>query len=113
MKPTIGRIVHYYEGDGEAVESSIAHNVTGLTWEAKSAFINEFGAQASGVNGSRWHPAIITQVWGDDRVNLTVFFGDGTIAARSSASRLPDEVFAEGVHCVNSGWRWPEVSRAA
>jgi hypothetical protein len=107
MKPTIGRMVHYYEGDLEAVDSSWPHKA-GLPWDEKSKFVAEHGASAAGVNGSRYHPAIITQVWGDDCVNLTVFFGDGTISARSSSSRLPDEAFAEGLHCVNSGWRWPQ-----
>lgn len=112
MKPTIGRIVHYYEGDFEAVTSSMPHLVNS-SWEELSAFVQEHGASAQGVNGSRYHPAIITQVWGDDCVNLTVFFGDGNVYPRSSAVRLPDEAFADGVHCVNSGWYWPEVSRAA
>jgi hypothetical protein len=112
MKATIGRIVHYYEGDFEAIDGSRFGKID-LTYEERSKLLLEHGAKAQGVNGSRWHPAIITQVWGDDCVNLTVFFGDGQIAARSSACRLPDELFANGVHCANSGWRWPEVPRAA
>jgi len=84
MRPTIGRIVHYYEGDSEAG-----------------------GRHGSGTNGTRFHPAVITRVWSDTCVNLTVFFDGAAIGNRTSTSELPDAVFAEDVHCTNSGWRWP------
>lgn len=84
QKPTIGRIVHYYEGDHEA------------------------GSGGRGTNGHRDHAAIITAVWGDNCVNLTVFFDAKAPEPRTSACLLPDSVFADGVHCTNSGWRWPQ-----
>lgn len=86
MNTTIGRIVHYYEGDFEPSTGS---------------------ATASGTNGTRWHPAIITRVWTDDCVNLIIFFDATSPQVRTSMNRLPDEVFADGMHCTNSGWRWP------
>lgn len=89
-KASIGRIVHYYQGD---YENPVAGSPKGAGW--------------AGTNGTRWHPAVITRVWTDDCVNLLVFLdGHGEIV-RTSMCRLPDEVFAEDVHCANSGWRWP------
>ena len=88
-KPSIGRIVRYYEGDAEAP-------------------LGQQNRYWSGTNGTRYHPAIITRVWSDDCVNLTIFLDHNGVVMRSSAVRLPDEVFADDVHCSNSGWRWPE-----
>lgn len=89
MKPSIGRIVHYYEGDHEAPQG--------------------FGSPEHwpGTNGHRVHPAIITAVWSDSCVNLTVFLDAKVPEVRTSSCLLPDAVFAEGVHCTNSGWYWP------
>ena len=87
---TICRIVHYYQGDHEAP--------TGYS----------DNASWSGTNGTRFHPAMITRVWTDDCVNLIVFFDATAPKVMCSMTRLPDEVFAEGMHCTNSGWRWPE-----
>lgn len=86
-KASIGRIVHYYQGDYECDPPT---------------------NQGNGTNGTRYHPAMITRVWTDDCVNLHVFFDGDLSVARTSMSRLPDEVFTEGLHCTNSGWRWPE-----
>jgi hypothetical protein len=87
MTPTLGRIVLYHEGD----------------WEGPSGASMEW----RGTNGHREHPAIITGVWSDTCVNLMVFFDAKAPAVRTSMLLLPDSVFAEGVHCSNSGWRWP------
>jgi hypothetical protein len=88
-KASIGRIVHYYQGDYEA---------------------DSYGSKERwpGTNGTRFHPAIITRVFTDDCVNLVVFIDGKGQEVRTSMTRLPDEVFAEGMHCTNSGWRWPE-----
>lgn len=86
----IGRIVHYYEGD----------------WEAPCG--NSNPAQWSGTNGTRWHPAMITRVWTNECVNLVVFKDASAPIVMTSQTLLPDEVFADGVHCTNNGWRWPE-----
>lgn len=90
-KATIGRIVHYYEGD----------------WEAPKHYSEAQQKGWSGSNGTRIHPAMITRVWSDNCVNLQVFFDAGAPQQRTSMSLLPDEVFAEEMHCTNSGWRWP------
>jgi hypothetical protein len=89
--PTIGRIVHYYQGD----------------FEAPSNYSDAQRHAWTGTNGTRVHPAMITHVHTDSCVNLMVFWDAGTPAARTSMTVLPDEVFAEGMHCTNSGWRWP------
>lgn len=91
-KATVGRIVHYYQGDYEAGQAY--HGADMSTW--------------SGTNGTRIHPAIITHVHTDDCVNLIVFLDATGQQVKTSMTRLPDEVFAEGMHCTNSGWRWPE-----
>ena len=89
-KASIGRIVHYYQGDYECPGGggSSEH------W--------------AGTNGTRSHPAIITRVWTDDCVNLIVFFDASGPVVKTSMTQLPDVVFADGMHCTNSGWRWPE-----
>lgn len=89
-KASIGRIVHYYQGDHEAPKG------------------RDQDANWTGTNGSRLHPAIITRVWSDTCVNLQVFFDATGPLVKTSMTMLPDEVFAPGVHCSNSGWRWPE-----
>ena len=89
-KASIGRIVHYYEGDFDSPYSGMQNE----HWR--------------GTNGTRFHPAIITRVHTDECVNLIVFLDGTGQAVKTSMCRLPDEVFAEGMHCTNSGWRWPE-----
>lgn len=91
---SVGRIVHYYEGDFEAPE--IFHKGEG---QAK---------EWHGTNGTRVHPAIITHVHTDTCVNLIVFLDGTGQSVRTSMTVLPDEVFVQGMHCTNSGWRWPE-----
>lgn len=88
-KPSIGRIVHYYQGDYEAPHG----NMQDERW--------------TGTNGTRFHPAIITRVFTDDCVNLQVFFDAQAPGARSSVMRIPDEML-NGMHIASSGWRWPE-----
>jgi hypothetical protein len=89
-KASVGRIVHYYEGDFEDPKgySDNAH------WQ--------------GTNGTRVHPAMITHVHTDTCVNLIVFLDGTGQSVRTSMTHLPDEVFVDGMHCTNSGWRWPE-----
>jgi hypothetical protein len=89
---SIGRIVHYYQGDYDP-DNYISAQDSKREWR--------------GTNGTRWHPAIITHVHTDDCVNLIVFFDGKGQQVMTSMTRLPDEVFAEGMHCTNSGWRWP------
>ncbi len=105
MKPrkaAVGRIVHYYEGDWEA----LAADYPGVMMTP--AEMTQHGLAARGTNGTRVHPAIITHVHSDECVNLTVFFDAHAPRAVTSMCHLPDEVFAEGMHCTNSGWRGPE-----
>ena len=90
QKASLGRIVLYYEGDHEAPSD----------FRDKSKW--------TGTNGTRFHPAVITRVWTDDCVNLHVLLDANPSTGRCSSMRLPDEVFADGVHCQNGGWRWPE-----
>lgn len=90
QSPKIGDIVLYYQGDYEAPEGY------------------KKGATGPGTNGTRFHPAIITRVWTDDCVNLLVFLDAVSVVVRTNMVRLPDEVFAEGLDCTNSGWRWRE-----
>ena len=72
MKPTIGRMVVYRQPERE-----------------------------SPVNGTRFHPAVITRVWGHDIVNLTVFFD--THPPRPVPSVLHTCDAAEHV----DAWDWP------
>lgn len=87
MKPTIGRIVTYFVGDGEIAENKYLPD---------------------GPNGHREHPAIITAVWSDDCVNLRVFFDAGEIGVRNSMMRLPDLPPGTAGNRFNSGWKWPD-----
>jgi hypothetical protein len=105
MKPTIGRIVHYYQGDREAAAASC--NMGLWTVDAQDEFVRDHGATCRVTNGQRFHPALIIHVFSDACVNLMVFFGDGTMELRLSSSLMPDELFQEGAHCQTSGWRWP------
>lgn len=89
QSPTICRSVVYYEGDYEAP----IENQRNKHWR--------------GTNGTREHPAVITHVHSDECVNLHVFFDGALSASRTSSCHLPDRLFAEGMHCTNSGWRWP------
>lgn len=45
--------------------------------------------------------AIITKVWTDHTVNLTVFYPDGATTARSSVSLVENDVPSWGF------WSWP------
>jgi hypothetical protein len=76
-KPTIGRIVEYVQGDFEGP-----------------------------TNGSSVHPAMITRVWSDLCVNLTVFFDGEGADVRSSVMLWQD--LGKNVHNPNIGWRWPK-----
>ena len=51
-------------------------------------------------NGSKEHPAIITRVWTDTCVNLSVFADYGGLTLKSSA--IQDEEMKQ-----DFGWRWP------
>ena len=106
-KPSIGRIVHYYQGDNEAAQAQFPRGAA-QTWREWEDRIAEEGPTAKGTNGTRFHPAMITRVWSDDCVNLLVFLDAKGTEVKSSATRLPAEMFVDGIHCVNSGWIWPE-----
>jgi len=86
QKASIGRIVHYYQGD----------------WECTPQTPDGYGT-----NGTRIHPAMITHVHTDSCVNLIVFLDGSGGVVKTSMCELPDEVFKDGMHCTNSGWRWP------
>lgn len=78
--PTVGRIVHFYTG---------------------------FLAEQSNNNGSGPYAAIITRVWGDSMVNLTVFpdCGGELQHFTSVTNYLP-----EGVDAMQGrAWVWPPV----
>lgn len=51
-------------------------------------------------NGTREHPAIITRVWTDVCINLTVFLDYGEVILKTSVNY--DENFDN-----EFGWRWP------
>lgn len=85
-KPSVGRIVHYYQGDYECTPPT---------------------PQGHGQNFTRIHPAIITHVHSDTCVNLMVLWDAGTPSAKTSMCELPAELFVEGMHCTNSGYFWP------
>lgn len=51
-------------------------------------------------NGSEEHPAIITRVWSDTCINLTVFPDFRGIELKTSVNQ--DEELKQA-----SGWRWP------
>ena len=89
--PSIGRIVHYYQGDHDP----------------DNHFAEKNKSQWAGTNGTRVHPAMITRVWTNDCVNLLVNLDGKGPVVMCSMTHLPDEVFADDVHCANSGWRWP------
>lgn len=91
--PSVGRIVHYYQGDYECPVGTFSGPPANQHW--------------TGTNGTRTHPAIVTRVWSDGCVNLIVFYDAEGPTVKTSACYLPDEVFIDGVHCTNSGWRWP------
>jgi hypothetical protein len=74
MYPSIGRIVIFQQSELEAP-----------------------------VNGSREHPAIITRVWSDQMVNLTVLFDSSGAAPRGSIYlESSDSRPAQG-----PSWHWP------
>lgn len=78
MKPTIGRIVHFHPADFDT-EARNDHEGTGPVVV----------------------PAIITRVWTDDLVNLTVFPDNGPPIVRSSVHRLAS------TRTNPYGWEWP------
>ena len=51
-------------------------------------------------NGSNEHPALVTRVWSDTCVNLTVFPDSNSIATMTSVNQ--DEEMIREI-----GWRWP------
>lgn len=77
MKPTVGRIVHFYSSQPAD--------------QANSA-------------GNGPYAAIITQVWSDTCVNLVVFGGDGSVKCFTSVTdHLPEDV----ANMQGRAWQWP------
>jgi len=74
QKPSLGRIVQYSQPAGEARH-----------------------------NDERTHPAIITHVWSDTCVNLTVFFDNAAPEPRTSVCLRTDDAD----HNPNAYWEWP------
>jgi hypothetical protein len=92
VTPTIGRTVIYREGDFELSSQSFDHSFRGM----------------DGTNGTREHPAIITRVWSDTCVNLTVFLDAVGPQVRNSVVLLPKMPKGVALDPANSGWRWPD-----
>ena len=78
MKPTVGRMVHFYSGDI---------------------------ADQSNVAGAGPYPAVITRVWSDTCVNLTVFpdNGVGLLHFTSVANHMPED----RANMIGRAWEWP------
>lgn len=53
-------------------------------------------------NGSLEHPAIITRVWSDTCVNLTVFPDNGEVIVKTSVNLDQDKI-------QSHGWAWPFI----
>jgi|GEM_PF-1150510 len=70
MTVTVGRTVHYHAAADERA------------------------------NGAAVHPAIVTRVWSDRCVNLTVFFDNSPPAPRSSVEMADQQN-------VDRRWSWP------
>lgn len=89
QKPSIGRIVHYKErspsgGDGEGGYGR------DVEW-----------------NGSKVAPALITRVWSDTCVNLTIFPDNGVPYTRTSVYLLADEAAADSPAGGSIRCYWP------
>lgn len=54
-------------------------------------------------NGVTEHPAVITRVWSDTCVNLTVFFDAKAPEVRTSVTRTDTTKIDSGTW----GWEWP------
>jgi len=91
-RASIGRIVHYYQGDCEAPAG------------VKRSKIAEW----PGTNGTRMHPAIITKVHTDTCVNLMIQWDAGKPSARTFVRLFETETFMLDELRSRSGWRWPE-----
>lgn len=76
MAPTIGRIVIYTQPADEMQR-----------------------------NGCRTHPAIITRVWSEDCVNLTVFLDDGFVGHVTSVLKGSSYDAENRTQCAS--WEWP------
>lgn len=90
-KPTVGRIVHFHQGDDDPRNN---YGVDQKPWW-------------NGSGNTRNHAAIITAASSDGYVNLTVFFADGAIEPRMNVPLLPHSAFDRFGKCAQSGWSWP------
>lgn len=80
MTPTVGRIVHFYPNEAD------------------------YTARSNGVKPGEPLAAIITRVWNEDGVNLTIFPDAAAPLSRTSVVR-------RGVaHENSSSWDWPPRS---
>jgi len=62
------------------------------------------------INGQDEHAALITQVWGPECINATVFCGDGALLPLISISiekKSTVDQEAEGAPLSSVTWRWP------
>jgi hypothetical protein len=93
--PRLGEIVTFYQGDAEAAAAAK------MVYDPEKP---ELFHHLNGINGTRFHAAIVTRVWSATCVNLSVFFDTQPPQVRPSATLLPD--FPPDVHCRTSGWRF-------
>ena len=88
--PATGGTVIYREGDHDNLIYRQGKGGSGADW--------------TGTNGTREHPALVTRVWSPDCINVTVFLDATGIEFRTSVMRLAD--LGPDVHNPDAGWRW-------
>jgi hypothetical protein len=98
--PRLGDMVIYYEGHAECAPPP---KPGGPLYNSYEEQVNA-GRLSRGTNGTRYHPAVVTQVWSDTCVNLTVFLSTHKPVCRSSVSRLPDVWNQPGIVIEQPGW---------
>lgn len=97
MRPKIGDVVIFRQGDEDRYQGGNSAGHGTPHWR--------------GGNGTREHPAVITRVWTNECVNLTVFFDAGDPEPRSSVVRVSSAP-TEGV-TSNGGWDFRRHGYAA
>jgi hypothetical protein len=66
-------------------------------------------ADADAPGAPRMHPAVVTRVWSDTCVNLTVFRDGGAIVPAVSVDHAP----VDGRPTLTGTWSWPVIQAAA